>query len=46
MIRGGNRLHPDERGAAVTYSGAYTGTDPLVCSRAALVHRLADESST
>jgi radical SAM protein with 4Fe4S-binding SPASM domain len=34
-----------ERGAAVTYSGSYTGTDPLVCARAKLVHRLADESS-
>ena len=32
-----------ERGAAVTYSGSYTGTDPLVCARAALVHRLAEE---
>jgi radical SAM protein with 4Fe4S-binding SPASM domain len=34
-----------ERGAAVTYSGAYTGTDPLVCARAALVHQLAMESA-
>lgn len=32
-----------ERGAAVTYSGSYTGTDPLVCARAELVHRLSDE---
>jgi radical SAM protein with 4Fe4S-binding SPASM domain len=34
-----------ERGAAMTYSGSYTGTDPLVCARASLVHRLADEVS-
>ena len=34
-----------ERGAAVTYSGSYTGTDPLVCQRAELVHRLADEAA-
>jgi AdoMet-dependent heme synthase len=32
-----------ERGAAFTYSGAYTGNDPLVCARAELVHRLAEE---
>jgi radical SAM protein with 4Fe4S-binding SPASM domain len=32
-----------ERGAAVTYSGSYTGTDPLVCARAELVHRLAEK---
>lgn len=30
-----------ERGAAVTYSGSYTGTDPLVCARAQLSHELA-----
>jgi radical SAM protein with 4Fe4S-binding SPASM domain len=35
-----------ERGAAVTYSGSYTGTDPLVCARATLVHKLSDESAT
>jgi MoaA/NifB/PqqE/SkfB family radical SAM enzyme len=33
-----------ERGAALTHSGSYTGTDPLVCAQAALVHRLADEA--
>jgi radical SAM protein with 4Fe4S-binding SPASM domain len=34
-----------ERGAAFTYSGSYTGTDPLVCARAELAHRLSDESA-
>jgi len=32
-----------DRGAAVTWSGSYTGTDPLVCARAALAHELAAE---
>jgi AdoMet-dependent heme synthase len=32
-----------ERGAAFTYSGSYTGTDPLVCARAEITHQLADE---
>ena len=35
-----------ERGAAVTHSGSYTGTDPLVCARATIVHRLSDEAAT
>jgi radical SAM protein with 4Fe4S-binding SPASM domain len=34
-----------ERGAAYTYSGSYTGTDPLVCARATLSHRLASEDA-
>lgn len=34
-----------ERGAAVTYSGSYTGTDPLVCAKAEVTHRLASETS-
>jgi hypothetical protein len=29
----------------MTYSGSYTGTDPLVCARAELAHRLADEQA-
>lgn len=33
-----------ERGAAFTYSGSYTGIDPLVCARAELAHDLADEA--
>lgn len=33
-----------ERGAAYTYSGSYTGTDPLVCARAELAHEMADEA--
>jgi radical SAM protein with 4Fe4S-binding SPASM domain len=33
-----------ERGAAYTYSGSYTGTDPLVCAKAEISHRLALES--
>jgi radical SAM protein with 4Fe4S-binding SPASM domain len=35
-----------ERGAAVTFSGSYTGTDPLVCARAELTHRLSVEASS
>jgi radical SAM protein with 4Fe4S-binding SPASM domain len=31
-----------DRGAAFTYSGSYTGTDPLVCARAQIAHTLAD----
>jgi AdoMet-dependent heme synthase len=30
-----------DRGAALTFSGEYTGTDPLVCARAAIAHELA-----
>jgi hypothetical protein len=33
-----------ERGAAYTYSGSYTGTDPLVCAKAELSHRVALEN--
>ena len=33
-----------DRGAAYTHSGSYTGTDPLVCARAELTHRVADEN--
>jgi AdoMet-dependent heme synthase len=32
-----------DRGAAYTHGGSYTGTDPLVCARAELTHRVADE---
>ena len=32
-----------ERGAAYSYSGSYTGTDPLVCARATLAHQLSME---
>lgn len=32
-----------ERGAAFTYSGSYTGTDPLICARAEITHQIADE---
>jgi radical SAM protein with 4Fe4S-binding SPASM domain len=35
-----------DRGAALTYSGSYTGTDPLVCARAEIAHQLADEART
>jgi radical SAM protein with 4Fe4S-binding SPASM domain len=31
-----------DRGAAFTYSGSYTGTDPLVCARAEIAHAIAD----
>ncbi len=34
-----------DRGAAFTYSGSYTGTDPLVCARAEIAHGLADEAA-
>ena len=34
-----------ERGAAYTHSGSYTGTDPMVCARAEITHRLADEAA-
>ena len=34
-----------ERGAAYNYSGSYTGTDPLVCARAEIAHRIADEDA-
>ena len=30
-------------GTALTYSGSYTGTDPLLCDRAELTHRIANE---
>lgn len=31
------------RGAAVTYSGSYTGVDPFICETAKVAHKLADE---
>jgi radical SAM protein with 4Fe4S-binding SPASM domain len=31
------------RGAAVTASGSYTGTDPFVCAQAEILHRIHDE---
>jgi radical SAM protein with 4Fe4S-binding SPASM domain len=31
------------RGAAVTYSGSYTGVDPFICETAKIAHALADE---
>jgi radical SAM protein with 4Fe4S-binding SPASM domain len=34
-----------DRGAAFTYSGSYTGTDPLVCARAEIAHELDPEST-
>ena len=34
-----------ERGAALTYSGQYTGVDPLVCAKAEIAHQIADEAA-
>jgi radical SAM protein with 4Fe4S-binding SPASM domain len=33
------------RGAGLTYTGSYTGVDPLVCARAKLAHRISDEEA-
>ena len=35
-----------DRGAAFTYSGSYTGVDPLVCARAEIAHALADAKTS